>query len=675
MKKFFNINRFRVAAAAVSWLLTGILLALAVKEEGMTGHSMAGAIALVLGCGLILLVRLPDKLKESVPGKILISVWNLILTVVIPLTAVLAVQYYFIDPWGEKPMYTMMYWTNVVFYVLVYLFISFLSGSFRWGYTIASIIFMLIGITNYFVMLFRGTPIVPWDLLSWRTAANVAGQYSYRISWRFFWSTAWFVFMMTAGFHNSMRIRKVWIRIAAAVLTAVLFFGCLSQLQKDEVKEYLGMDTTLFTPTVRYRNNGLLAAFLGNIHLIEVEEPDGYSVSRVEEIQEEIRSDAEADNKSATFDIEKAPNIIVVMDEAFSDLKVRGDFNISQDYMPYFRSVMEEHNGGHLLVSVKGGDTANTEYEFLAGDTMAFLPAGSVVFQQFVHDAVPVLPTYLKSLGYSTTAIHPYLSSGWDRERVYPLFDFEEFLDIDDFKNPVYIRNYCSDESAFDKIIEKYEENAASGKPQFIFEVTMQNHSPYSKTNVPVTVDLTDISYESTQQRALENYLSLIKASDDSFRDLIAYFEKVDEPTIIVAFGDHEPSDYVTAVVDQLTGYNTETTDLEEYEKQYQVPYFVWSNFDMEMEERSLSSANYLAANVLDAAGIPLTDFQQYLIKLQEDVPAIAYGAYVTADGTYHHLNEETDVSDQINTYNILTYNHLTDFRHRIASVFGGEDN
>ena len=119
--------------------------------------------------------------------------------------------------------------------------------------------------------------------------------------------------------------------------------------------------------------------------------------------------------------MKEAPNIIVIMNEAFSDLSVLGDFKTNIDYMPNMRQMMKEYGGGNLMVSVKGGNTANTEYEFLAGDTMAFLPEGSVVYQQFIHDNVPALPSYLAGLGYDTIAIHPYNASGWERDKVYNL--------------------------------------------------------------------------------------------------------------------------------------------------------------------------------------------------------------------------------------------------------------
>ena len=252
------------------------------------------------------------------------------------------------------------------------------------------------------------------------------------------------------------------------------------------------------------------------------------------------------------------------MNEAFSDLSVLGDFETNEDYMPNFRSLMEEYTSGHLLVSVKGGNTANTEYEFLSGDTTAFLPQGCVVFQQYIHDTIPTIASYLKGLDYETIGMHPYQGSGWERDRVYPLMGFDEFLDQGSFSGADKLRNYISDKGAFDKVIELFE-SKEEGRPQFQFLVTMQNHSGYTPKDTDngfsEEVLLTGASAQSGAVVAAERYLTLIKYSDAAFGDLIDYFEEnVTEPTIIVMFGDHEPNDYVTDVIDELVGNDSFVT-------------------------------------------------------------------------------------------------------------------
>ena len=657
-----------------------VLIFFAAKTEGFHGSWFLLAAVLAVAAGLIL------ALKHRF-GKIL----SILTALAVPFASLWLLQWYTCDPWR---MYPMMILVNGVFFYLFYLALAFLLGSFRWGYTIATLFSMILGLVNYFVIEFRSSPIVPWDLLSLGTAASVADNYTYDITWRLLFVTFGFVFLLLAGWKNTLTVKKLPLRLVPGVVCIAGLLAAGGALQEKSVKDALGMDQTLFTPTVRYRNNGFVAAFVGNLHLINIEEPEGYSLERVQQIgaaasaegvegeKTGVSGEGSAQEKeegtaaSSEFNLAKAPNIIVVMNEAFTDLSYLGEFGTNEDYMPFFRKMMEEHTSGRLMVSVKGGNTANTEYEFLSGDSMAFLPAGSVVFQQYIKDAVPTLATHLRDLGYATIGMHPYLGSGWDRDTVYPLLGFDEFLDIDAFPDAEYIRNYVSDQSAFDKIIEVFE-NKDPGERQFIFEVTMQNHSGYSKDypGFYPTIELTDFTSTSTSIQAAEKYLTLIQESDKAFEQLISYFEQVEEPTVILMFGDHMPSDYITNVIARITGYDQESS-LEEYQKSYQVPFLMWSNFGLEKDESmEMTSVNYLGAYLLDRLNLPLTPYQEYLLKLRESLPVICAGTYMDTEGVYHSYSE-TDEKNQelLNEYNILQYNHLTDWKHRVNSLFSGAE-
>ncbi len=689
MKTTWIRKKGRLILACLLTAMLLVLTAMAYTAEGAGGWMLPLALFLSVAAGAYLLLAVRFG-----------AVLNTAAAVLLPFCSMWLLQWYTCDPWR---MYPKMILLNCIFFYTFYVGLAFLLGSFRLSYTIASLFAMVLGIANYFVIEFRSSPIVPWDLLSVGTAASVADNYTYSVTWRLLLVSLGFVFVILTGFKSTLKPRRLALRLPAFLLFAALLLGAGYAIQNDTVKDLFGMDQTLFTPTVRYRNNGFVAAFVGNLHLINVEEPDGYSAKRVEEIAasasstasgsqtsrdrstageetgEEQVLEAETEERetaaaSETKTGEQMPNIIVIMDEAFSDLAYLGEFGTSEDYMPFFHSMMEEFPSGRLMVSVKGGNTANTEYEFLSGDTMAFLPAGSVVYQQYIKDEVPTLASYLRDLGYSTTAIHPYLASGWDRDTVYPLMGFEEFLDIDTFSDPLYIRNYISDESAFDKVIEVFE-NKEEGESAFIFEVTMQNHSGYSKEypGFEESVFLTDYeeSQKNTQIRAVEKYLTLIKASDSAFEKLIGYFETVEEPTVIVMFGDHQPSDYITNVISRLTGYDMESS-LEEYQKTYEVPYVIWNNMGLELgENMELTSVNYLAACLLESLDLPLTQYQEFLLQLREELPVICAGAYIDKDGVYHSYSEEDAVyGDLLNNYNILQYNHLTDWKNRVDSVF-----
>ena len=148
------------------------------------------------------------------------------------------------------------------------------------------------------------------------------------------------------------------------------------------------------------------------------------------------------------------PNIIVVMNESFSDLSVLGDFKTNEDYLPFLHSLQQGAENtvtGMLNVSVCGGNTADTEYEFLTGNTMAFLPQGSIPYQQYVNGERPSLASYLQSLGYETVATHPYYATGWNRDKVYPWLGFEQSIFKDQYYGARFVRDYVSDASCADK--------------------------------------------------------------------------------------------------------------------------------------------------------------------------------------------------------------------------------
>ena len=190
--------------------------------------------------------------------------------------------------------------------------------------------------------------------------------------------------------------------------------------------------------------------------------------------------------------------------------------------MPYLHSLQngaENTVTGYLNVSVCGGNTANTEFEFLTGNSMAFLPQGSIPYQQYITKELPALPAYLASLGYETVATHPYYADGWDRDKVYPLLGFSESIFKDQYWGAGYVRKYVSDNSCVDKIIELYEKKE-EGTPLFVFNVTMQNHGGYSDTYDNFTPDITVEGVESTP---LSQYLSLVRLSDQALEKLISY--------------------------------------------------------------------------------------------------------------------------------------------------------
>lgn len=682
-KSIFIWNRKQAAAAIVATAAILILTAFTAYGSGMDTLGITFGVLLGIAAGAFVLLDIRF-------GKILSAMLYLLL----PLAVVCALENYTHVITDLAPLILVL---NLLFFYVLYGLLTALTGSVRMGFRLATLVPMLFGLTNYFVVSFRGSPIVPWDLLSFGTAASVADNYEFVLSWKAFYSVLAFIWMILLSSKSTVKLGRKKLRVISIAAYAVLMFLYVGEIQNSAVQSFFGMDTTLFTLNVLYRNNGIAAAFLGNLRFLNIEQPSGYSVDKVEALMKQVEADEqgekdaknepETDAQGETVQATQAetnataeteapassgqyPNIVVIMNEAFSDLSVWGDFATSEEVMPFFKSLQQEAVGGELYVSVKGGNTANTEFEFLTGDTMGFLPKGSIPYQQYINDETPSLASYLKTLGYSTTAIHPYNRTGWDRDTVYEKFGFDEFLDKDSFSSPYRLRGYISDKSAFDKIREQFSIKGDDER-KFIFEVTMQNHGGYSRETPDFNIYLTlpEVTGKTTSVVATEKYLTLINQTDRALEELIDYFKEQDEPVIVVMFGDHQPSDYITNVIQRICGATT-SDSLADLEQGYRVPFVMWSNYGLEHKYYDGISVNYLSSILMENAGIPLTGYQTFLKKLMETLPVINANVYRDADGNFYNYEDDA-YSGELKDYQMLQYNHLVDKKHRDDAFFG----
>ncbi len=422
------------------------------------------------------------------------------------------------------------------------------------------------------------------------------------------------------------------------VLAVLCLFA--GNLQKESFQLKYRLYPYLFTPAYMTKVNGMAVTFTMNLAYAVVKQPDGYSVAEAEEILKEHETDA-AEHTG------ELPNVIVIMNEAFSDLAVLGDTRTDTDYMPFMHRMQKGQKNtitGDVRVSVCGGNTANSEFEFLTGNTMAFLPAGSIPYQQYIRQETCSAAGWLKTLGYETFAQHPYSAGGWERNRVYPLLGFSHMDFINDYVPRDYVRKYVSDASDMQHIIRTFE-NKKEGNPVFIFNVTMQNHGGYTDTYTNFTSDV----HSEYKSRALDQYLSLVKMSDEALEELVAYFGGQEEKTVIVFFGDHQPNNAVAAPVLRGAGKDTADLSAEDLKKRYEVPYLIWANYDIKSAAGQDTSLNYLAAEVFDAAGIPLSGYQNYLLELKKSYPVLSAAG----------IESETAEEQTLETYKRLQYYQL----------------
>ncbi len=571
----------------------------------------------------------------------------------------------FVGEDGTPDMTLEVIWLNLALFIIALLTLVFITGRTSPAVITITVFPLILGLISYFTLEFRGTPLFPWDLASYGTATSVISEYDFSLTPTIVLiiSCAVLICTVAAVWNIRIRFRLKFIRpvLAAVMCTALVLSGYY--IQSDRVIDDFNLYPYLFTPKHLYKTNGFAVSFLMNFRYATVDKPDTYSDDNVNAVAERYTSDDASE-------VKKKPNVIVIMNEAFADMSVLADYKTSKKCLPFISSLEKNAAKGNLHVSVVGGNTPNSEFEFLTGMSMGFLPAGSIPYQQFINSPLPSLATQMNDLGYRTVAMHPYGASGWERDTVYPHLGFEEMYFNDSpkgyFSSCTRLRSYVSDSGLYTKIEQLF--NSKGDEPLFIFAVTMQNHSGYSNRYVNFTPSITVDGL--SENISLSNYMSLIRESDAAFEELVKFFMRQSEDTIILMFGDHQPNDSVAYPLMANSGVTLDESDLEGSEKRYIVPYVMWSNFEVATsaftDEMSL---NYLSGALMETAGLPMTASQKMLSELRDEYPVINGRCFIDSEGNYHPV-ADYDEYDALSRYAVMQYNYLFDVDDRVNEFF-----
>jgi len=519
----------------------------------------------------------------------------------------------------------------------------------------------LAAMVNYLVYLFRGNPILPSDLLAWQTGMSVASNYELSFTREFLIATLLMLvtYVMAMKLEKSDKKRSAFNRFVGAGVYTLLIMTLFYMFFNTDLIEKKIQVLDFFAPKYTYCTYGTAFGFVANVKAMDTKAPEGYSAERVKEILGKT-------NVAQTEASEEKPNLIVIMNEAFSDLNMVGEYATNINCLPYSSTLEENTTKGILFVSVFGGATSDTEYEFLTGNSMAVMPGNCVPYQQFITEPTASLASNLKKQGYYNIAIHPYEPSGYKRDLVYPLLGFDEFLSKEDFTNPQIIRSYISDRESYKKIIEQYEKKGKDN-PLFIFNVTMQNHGGYNEEQIfeeEETVRLTDRK----GCESVEQYLSLLRESDKALETLMDYFSKEEEHTIVLLFGDHQPVAYSEFQNELAKQSNLDASEL--YRRKYSVPFLLWANYDITEDDVDQISANYLSSYLLKTAELDKTAYNDYLLGLSKEVPVITSSFYIDKNKAFHQINELSEYSSLISDYLSVGYNNALDNKNKLNEFF-----
>ena len=545
---------------------------------------------------------------------------------------------------------------NMIWYYILFAVLRLVLGRIRRACALGICLAFLVGLVNHYVLRFRGRILFPADVTAWRTAANVADGFDYSMDAYIMQAavllTAYlFLVLVCPPQRKRARIPLPFALVAwGAVLGYCFAFFCTGALPA------LGIYTQQWVT----QRNGFLLNFTVALRYSSVEKPADYSHDKVLELMEQY--------PALEGDPDRQPtNLIVIMNESFADFTVFDDFEASEDPTPFLHSLEENTVKGWMYAPVTGGGTATVEFEYLTGFSSLFQPPHTVAYQLYVEEGMPSLAAVAGSAGYETTAFHPYKSSGWNRVLAYDYLDFDRQMYEEDVVDPYYIRHYVSDRSDYEMIFRTTREQEGD---TFFFNVTMQNHSGYAQgwNNLERTIDLPD-RLARTDSSARQ-YFALARESDDALRELIGYYSQQDEPTMIVFFGDHQPP-LTNSFYEELYGKKLSERTTEEVLRQYAVPFFIWTNYDIQEEQDVVISPNYLGVLTARLAGLPMTGFMNFLSQLYEELPAVTPVGFITGDGQYlarSELNEEQRLL--LDIYETLNYCGMVDLFDEARPMF-----
>lgn len=541
---------------------------------------------------------------------------------------------------------------NIAFYYWLFLFVFFIAGRTSISMAICVSAIAAIGVGNYFVVMFRSNPIVPWDIYSFETAMSVADNYVFSVDWALAEHIAMFILMLIVGVRTNIRLSKKILRPILTVAMCIPAYFYISYLWQDNLERNTGLNDTLFNAKYMHSKDGFFVSFILDIHFLQIEEPKNYS----DEYALSLLNEQEVEKVEAP---EELPDIIAIMDETFSDPAVLGEFETNKDYMPFVHSILrgEVANtiSGYTDVSVLGGNTANSEFEFLTGNSMAFFPNGSVPYLQYIRDGISTIVPQLEEYGYTTYGTHPYRAKGWNREFIYDLmgFDYRYFQGSFPFEDK--LRNYVSDEADFKSILEW--RNNTEG-PFFMFNVTMQNHSNYGGDFDNFDPQIVAKFKNTSSNKYLNKYLSLMYETDQDVASLLSELSQSDRKTIVVFWGDHQPNDYVVRPIYKEYGLDFDNQTYEQQQQRQKTPFFIWANYDIQEQTNVEISLNYLNILLFETAGLQLDEYQTFRKNLwQGQIPMMnAVGYRNDNSDLVEYDDAPEEIQNLLNEYQNIQY-------------------
>ena len=589
------------------------------------------------------------KSLQSLAVSVLLSAALVFLIEVVARGSFFSAVHFFFQPF--KPG-----WTTVIVFTLFLTLLDALFARRHIGILLVAPLVLVLAFIGRQKAHYLGDPLYPTDFLyarqimelmpllvrerPWLAVAMVAGGIIGIAALFLLWRLA---------YRKAPRISRksrLW-RMAAVVPALAFFVSIMDYATFSWTRDRLQIIPMMWDQKENYASNGFALAFAMNVPMAKVHAPQGYSDKAMAEIA--------PPSGSAISLPDERPDIIIIMSESFWDVTRLPGVTFSTDPIPAVR----ENASGHVFSPEFGGMTANVEFEALTGFSNAFLPYGSIPYQQYVRRSVPSLAAFFRAEGYETVAMHPFEGWFWNRKSVYEAFGFDRFYSIENMP-PMRARGpLISDESLTDEIIRLAD---ATERPFFHFAVSLQGHGPYEPNRYSDAVIDVNADVSETTRQSIISFAEGSHDADRQLKRLMDWAQKRERPTVIAFFGDHLPPlnlGYVeTGFLKEPVPARRESAEALALHRE--TPLVVWSNKGGAVKNIGTVSPAFLPYHVLRTAGIDHPYYTGFLGRLNGEYDVIDRHLLLSADGkSTPDWSRAKEIDPAVRDYRLLQYDVL----------------
>jgi len=466
----------------------------------------------------------------------------------------------------------MILFLNLLPAVLLIWFFYFLTRR-PWAAFLLSFVPVVgISLVNYFKIRLRSDPVLAVDLRLAAEAGGIVGGYTLDITW-----LVWFAgFCLIAGLLFAILLipkaprghrDRAFGALSCLALMAVAFVALFTNPQVYNTKTANNSFINPWSDVEVYASKGCVYPFLYSFRELFPTPPEGYDEAAAAALL--------AQYPDADIPEEQKVSVLSIMLEAFCDLT---DFEllaqqegVAQVYAPW-HELEAQSVSGDLLTNIFAGGTVDSEWGFLTGYSQ----------HADFHSPTDSYVWYLRKQGYQTFGSHPGFGWFYNRQNVNQHLGFEEYWFTEnhysDLVDPIAAQ-WHSDELLAGELLGQLKQRVEYG-PCFSFSVSYQNHGPYdsASTNGVEYLDPDRTGMPAETCNIFNNYLKGVSNTIGAMTALAQGLEEMEEPVVLVLFGDHKPwggngnSAYANA------GANFDISTLDGFYDYYSAPYLIWAN-------------------------------------------------------------------------------------------------